>query len=125
MFFFSWLRNSSAPRNRSRKGTLAGCRRPFVPRLTALEDRTLPSTFLVTNLADAGPGSLRYAVQQANLAPGADAIEFAGGLKGTVALAGGQLSITDDLTINAPGQGRITVSGINANRVFQVAAGVN
>jgi hypothetical protein len=31
-------------------------------RLEALEDRTVPSTFTVTNLLDTGPGSLRAAV---------------------------------------------------------------
>jgi hypothetical protein len=85
----------------------------------------LPSTFLVTNLADAGSGSLRDAVLQANTTPGADTIRFAGGLAGTIPLSSGELNITDDLTIDAPGQGRLTVSGSNASRVFQVAAGVN
>jgi hypothetical protein len=37
-----------------------------VPRLEALEDRTLPSTFTVLNLADSGVGSLRQAVLDAN-----------------------------------------------------------
>ena len=34
----------------------------FLPRLEALEGRTVPSTFMVKNLADSGPGSLRQAV---------------------------------------------------------------
>ena len=52
-------------------------RRSFVPRLDVLEDRTVPSTFTVTNLADGGPGSLRQAVLDANGNPGADVIQFA------------------------------------------------
>jgi hypothetical protein len=35
--------------------------------------------------------------------PGADVIDFAPGLAGTIALAGRQLSITDDLTSSGPG----------------------
>ena len=42
-----------------------------------LEDRTVPSTFTVANLADSGPGSLRQAVLDANANPGADLIRFA------------------------------------------------
>ena len=44
-----------------------------------LEDRTVPSTFTVHNLADSGLGSLRQAVLDANINPGADLIRFAGG----------------------------------------------
>jgi hypothetical protein len=93
-----------------------------VPRLDVLEDRTVPSTFSVTNFKDSGAGSLRAAVGASNATPGADVITF---LKtnGTVTLTGGQLNITDSLTINGPGANKLTVSGNNASRVFSVAAG--
>src|SRR5262245_50539884 len=107
-----------APRRRP-AAPRPGC----VPRLEALEDRALPSTYTVTNLADHGPGSLRQAVLQANAHPGADTIRFAPGLHGTLALTSGQLDITDDLIINGPGAGRLTVSGSNASRVFDVHGG--
>ena len=42
------------------------------PRLEALEDRCLPSTFTVLNIDDSGPDSLRAAVAAANANPGAD-----------------------------------------------------
>jgi hypothetical protein len=42
-----------------------------------LEDRTVPSTFTVGNLADSGFGSLRAAIADANANPGADLIRFA------------------------------------------------
>jgi hypothetical protein len=81
----------------------------------------LLSTFTVTNLDDHGPGSLRQAVLDADAAPGADLIKFAGGVKGTIPLTSGELSITDDLKIDGPGAGKLTVSGSNASRVFHVS----
>ncbi len=41
------------------------------PRLEVMEDRTLLSTFLVTNTGDSGPGSLRQAILDSNDATGA------------------------------------------------------
>ena len=88
-------------------------------RLEALEDRTMPSTFTVTNLLDSGPDSLRTAVAAANANPGADAIDFA--VTGTIGLTSGELDITDSLTINGPGAGALTVSGSQVSRVFGIA----
>ena len=90
--------------------------------LERLEDRTVPSTFTVRNLADSGLGSLRQAVLDANANPGADLIRFAPAARdGTIALTSGQLSITDDLTIDGPGVNRLTISGNDASRVFSVS----
>src|SRR5262245_61073126 len=96
----------------------------FTPRLAALEDRTVPSTFLVENLADSGDGSLLQAVLDANDLPGADEVRFADGLQGTIDLAGVPLSITDHLTIDGPGAERVAVSGSGQSRVFEIGAGV-
>ena len=49
----------------------------FAPRLEVMEDRTMPSTFMVENLADSGGGSLRQAIVDANAMPGTDQIDFA------------------------------------------------
>jgi hypothetical protein len=89
-----------------------------------LEDRTVPSTFEVLNLADAGEGSLRVAVQDANALPGLDDIRFADGLQGTIALTGGQMSITDSLTIDGPGADLLAVSGNGQSRVFRISGGL-
>src|SRR5262249_12555257 len=89
----------------------------------ALEDRTVPSTFLVTNTADSGPGSLRSAVLAANAMSGADAIFFGPRVHGTISLTSGELSITDDLTIAGPGTGDLSVSGNDVSRVFNIGAG--
>src|SRR5262245_3361765 len=95
----------------------------FVPTLEALDDRIVPAVFHVTTLADGGAGSLRDAVSRANAHPGADVITFQSGLTGTIALAGGEFDIMDDLTINGPGADRLTVSGNHVSRVFKVEAG--
>jgi titin len=44
--------------------------------LEALEDRTVPSTFLVTSTADSGTGSLRQAILDANATPEENTITF-------------------------------------------------
>src|SRR5262249_48407479 len=46
------------------------------PMLEALETRTLPATFTVSSTADAGAGSLRQAILDANKNPGSDQIIF-------------------------------------------------
>ncbi len=73
----------------------------------ALEQRTLLTTFTVDNLTDesdgdfsAGDQSLREAIQRANANPGADIVNFAPGLGGSVInLTLGNLTVNDDLSI--------------------------
>jgi hypothetical protein len=76
----------------------------FRPCLESLEDRDVPATFMVNTLADVATGSLREAINQANLNPGPDRIDFA--VTGTVQLLGALPSITDPVNIDgstAPG----------------------
>ena len=80
------------------------------------------ATFTVTNLNDAGAGSLRKAISNAKAAPGNDVITFDPTLSGTIVLTG-ELLIDSNISIVKPGTGTITVSGNNVSRVFNVAAG--
>src|SRR4029079_2694560 len=69
---------------------------------------------------DSGPGSLRDAIQSAHARLGPASISFDPGLKGTITLTGGPLSINRDLTISGPGFDRIRISGNNCSRVFAI-----
>jgi parallel beta-helix repeat protein len=76
------------------------------------------ATFNVVNLDDAGPGSLRQAIEDANAAAGADVITFQAGLSGTILLTSGQLAITDSVDIQGPGASLLAVNGNGSSRVF-------
>jgi hypothetical protein len=84
----------------------------------ALAARAGATTFQVTTLADSGPGSLRQAVLDANAATGPDTVVFAA--TGTITLTSGEITITDDLVVNGPGAGALTVSGNDQSRIFNV-----
>ena len=75
--------------------------------------------FPVSNLSDAGAGSLRDALVGANAAAGADTVSFAAGLSGRIELAT-TLPITDSVSVNGPGAGVITVDGNQNDTVFTV-----
>jgi hypothetical protein len=81
-------------------------RKPAPLRLEALEDRLALSTFLVTSTADAGPGSLRQAVLDANAATGANAVAFdiGGGGVQTIQPASALPGITQPVTIDGTTQ---------------------
>ncbi len=81
--------------------------------------------FEVTNLDDAGVGSLRQAILDANTNPGPDEIVFdLPSLPATITLTTGQMFITDDLTIAGPGAAQLTISGNNSSRIFNVNNGI-
>lgn len=81
--------------------------------------------FTVTNTGDAGPGSLRQAVADANAAPGDDSIDFAPALDGeTITLTTGQITLSSNIAIDASTLASgITISGNNASRIFEVPEG--
>ena len=85
-----------------------------------LESRRLLATFLVTSGIDAGPGSLRAAIDMANASPGGDRIEFAAGLT-TVSLSS-PLDITGDLTLAGPDAAALSIVGNGGSRLMMVAA---
>jgi hypothetical protein len=111
-------------------------RRRYRPRLEALEERCLPTTFFVMLPTDnGGPGGqgfgpmgdLRYCISQADAAHAAtqDTIEVL--TPGTITLnpALGPLVVNDahPLTITAPRPGWVTISGGDKTEVFDVTSG--
>jgi hypothetical protein len=116
----SWLRNWSGRQSplSPRRPRQVPHRARYYPRLEGLEVRVVPTT--VTNLDDAGNGSLRGAI--AATAPGG-VVDFQNGLNGAITLTTGVLTINKNLSIAGPGANVITVGGNNASQVFNVAQG--
>jgi hypothetical protein len=90
-------------------------RRHSRPHLETLEGRCLPST--VTNLNDAGGGSLRDAIA---ITPAGGMVDFQAGLSGTITLTSGALDIASNLTIMGRGTNLLTVSGNETSQVFVI-----
>lgn len=63
----------------------------------------------VTDLGDSGPGTLRAAVDAANLTPGTDTVTFQTGLTGTI-LVGDTIDINRPISIDGPGADAITLA---------------
>src|SRR5688500_12667337 len=60
-----------------------------------MEDRTVPTTFFVTNLGDTGVGTLRQAILDANAAGGADVINFTRAPAGAILLKSNLPALSD------------------------------
>jgi hypothetical protein len=89
-----------------------------MPRLEALEDRTVLSTLTVVNSLDHGSGSLRQAILDAH---SGDTIDFVRRLRGeTIKLTSGELVINRSLDIEGLGADQLTIRGNGAGRVFDL-----
>ena len=129
---WSFLRDKKSGQNKSQKHprtrNAAGRRKP---NFELLERRDLLATFTVTNTLDAAvapAGSLRAAIEAANAPanPGADVIQFAAGVSGTINLAAGagELAITESLSIAGPGLSNLTIDAtLSTSRAFRIDAG--
>ncbi|MDW5598093.1 choice-of-anchor Q domain-containing protein, partial [Conexibacter stalactiti] len=73
----------------------------------------------VTNLDDAGAGSLRQAVADVDAG---GAVAFAPLLSGTITLTSGELALDDAVTIDGPGAQELAISGNDSSRIFAVTA---
>lgn len=94
-------------------------RRSLVMALLLFLVPTLAHALTVTNLSNAGPGSLRDAV--AGTAPGGT-VDF--DVTGTIVLSS-EIVIDKDLTIQGPGAELLTISGGESTRIFNITSGTN
>lgn len=89
-----------------------------------LEQRIVFNTYWVTNLGDAGVGTLRAAIESANVTQGEDTIRFRGNIRGDINLQS-QLTITDDTKIYGLPNRDFAINGNGLTRVLQVNAGAD
>ncbi|MBX7103170.1 MAG: hypothetical protein K1X57_03765 [Gemmataceae bacterium] len=93
-----------------------------LPGAVGLTRVTIPRTFLVTTVADSGPGSLRQAVLDANDSfLTKDTIAFDPGVfagSQTITLTGGGLRFTEEVTVTGPGAGKLTIDAMSQSRHF-------
>lgn len=121
------------PRRQKKRKPSTYRRRTFAE---ALEPRLVLTSFLVTSGADAGSGSLRDAVEQANANPGPDLIQFDASIPDlAIELTSHEITITDSLILDAaslPERLEINTAGADATpgvndgngiRAFQINDG--
>ncbi len=87
----------------------------------ALAPAALAADFTVSNNNDAGAGSLRQAVLDANVDSAPDRILFAPAVTGTITLTSGSLGVDHGVDVIGPGAGSLTVSGNDASRIFALS----
>jgi hypothetical protein len=96
--------------------------------LETIEDRVVPTTITVTNLGDSGVGTLRSAIDQANLDPAQDTIDFAPSVTGTISLSSALPDLSTNMILDGPGASVLTVArrgnaGTSKFRIFTVPEG--
>jgi hypothetical protein len=115
-----------ASARRARRMAALGSAGALVASGAALITGSLPASaapFEVTNLNPNGAGSLDQAIQDANAAGGADTITFAPGLTGTIDQTTNLTDVLEDVDIQGPGAGVITVDGGDSSELFRFVAG--
>lgn len=92
--------------------------------VSSLECRETPAIFVVSNINDAGAGSLRQAVLDANAATSDDTITFSTLFNSpqTITLTTGEMAISGQLTISGPGSALTTITGNKNSRIFNTAS---
>lgn len=93
-------------------------------RTEQLEARALLTTFPVNTNADAGAGSLRDAISQANSTAGFDTIVFDDVTDASeFDLATGQMTITESVTITGNGSNNTIIDAQQLSRIFDITDG--
>jgi hypothetical protein len=111
-----------------RNATRPPLRCRLLPQCEPLEGRVVPSTILVTSLLNAGRGTLRAAIQRANLNGHPDTIKFARTALGTILLTNPLPALSTQMVISGWGPSYDTVARSDAPatpdfRIFTVMKG--
>ena len=77
------------------------------------------ATFTVTDPGDAGAGTLRDAISQANADAVVDDINFS--VTGPITLTTGDIDITEPVNLNGPGAQTLTISGNDNDNIFYIS----
>ncbi|MEZ6130828.1 MAG: Ig-like domain-containing protein [Planctomycetaceae bacterium] len=91
--------------------------------IETLERRALLTTFTVDSLADAGPGTLRQAIEDANTNENPfefDEIVFDLPTGSTILLTSGDIDITESVAILGPGETELTIDAGGNSRIFDI-----
>src|SRR5215211_1490719 len=83
------------------------------------------ATLVVYSSNDAGPGTLRQAIQDNNALGGGNAVVFSNIVTSPITLLSGGRLVTRDVTIVGPGQQLLTVSANSASRIFHLTNKAN
>jgi hypothetical protein len=96
-----------------------------VPSITVsiADNDKAPLSLTVTNTNDSGAGSLRQALLNANNAAESYTITIAPTLTGTITLGSPLPVLNKNIDLIGPGADKLTISGNNAHRVFEISAG--
>src|SRR4051812_30340210 len=84
--------------------------RAYSPGVERMEARRLRALLTVTTTADSGPGSLRAAVEQADVNPDQDTIRFDPAVTGTITLLSALPELSTALVVEGPGASVLTVA---------------
>ena len=95
----------------------------LVGAIERLEGRVVPSTIWVTSVLNSGRGTLRAAIDKANLAAHdrageahGDTIKFAHSVRGTIVLASALPALSADMVISGPGPSTLSVARSDASQ---------
>jgi hypothetical protein len=93
-----------------------------------LEGRVVPATISVLNTNNDGAGSLRAAIDQANMDPAQDTIDFAPAVTGTITLSSALPDLSTSIILSGPGASALIVTrssapGTPGFRIFSVPTG--
>ena len=80
----------------------------------------MPSTVTVMNTDDSGAGSLRAAIEQANVDAAQDTIDFAPSVNGTISLSTALPDLSAGMSIVGPGPSALTLKSFS---IFTVSSG--